>query len=258
MRWLALPVRAWGTARGVATRATPAYSLASSGSVALSSWAPSRPSSPGISTVHSGGRLDQHMQRQVGGTGGDQGGLGAVHIGHGLDLGHHDVGEDMSGAARNVGHVGVKTGVVHGVDTNGNAGGNQGVRARGGRGECHFCDQCSVFGFATDGCAVFAVQGDIEDASAELLRHVGLQLQAVDVVGRGDEHAALVRAQRAREQQRGAAAPPDNCLPAATAMSRPTASASSIGPIGMPNASIASSMVSGLIPSSTARIASSM
>ncbi len=38
-------------------------------------------------------------------------------------------------------------------------------------------------------------------------------------------------------------------------MSRPTVSASSIGPIGMPNASAASSIVSGAMPSSTARIA---
>jgi hypothetical protein len=35
-----------------------------------------------------------------------------------------------------------------------------------------------VFGFATDWGAIFAVQGDIEDAGTELLRHLGLQLQA--------------------------------------------------------------------------------
>ena len=44
-------------------------------------------------------------------------------------------------------------------------------------------------------------------------------------------------------------------LPTATQMSRPTVSASSIGPIGMPNASAASSTVSGAMPSSTQRIA---
>ena len=53
----------------------------------------------------------------------------------------------------------------------------------------------------------------------------------------------------------GGAAPPPSSLPTATQMSRPTVSASSIGPIGMPNASAASSTVSGAMPSSTARIA---
>jgi hypothetical protein len=42
------------------------------------------------------------------------------------------------------------------------------------------------------------------------------------------------------------------------AMSSPTVSISSIGPIGMPKASMASSTVSGEIPSSTARMAASM
>ncbi len=45
-------------------------------------------------------------------------------------------------------------------------------------------------------------------------------------------------------------------LPTAMQMSRPTVSASSIGPIGIPNASAASSTVSGAMPSSTQRIAS--
>ena len=54
---------------------------------------------------------------------------------------------------------------------------------------------------------------------------------------------------------RGGAASPPSILPTATQMSRPTVSASSIGPIGMPNASAASSTVSGAMPSSTQRIA---
>ena len=55
--------------------------------------------------------------------------------------------------------------------------------------------------------------------------------------------------------RRGGAASPPSILPTSTQMSRPTVSASSIGPIGMPNASAASSTVSGAMPSSTARIA---
>ena len=47
------------------------------------------------------------------------------------------------------------------------------IRDRG-----QFGDQCSVFGFATDWRAIFAVQGDIKNAGAEFLRHLGLQLQA--------------------------------------------------------------------------------
>ena len=42
-------------------------------------------------------------------------------------------------------------------------------------------------------------------------------------------------------------------LPAARQMSRPTVSASSAGPIGMPNSSIAASSVSGFMPSSSMR-----
>ena len=52
----------------------------------------------------------------------------------------------------------------------------------------------------------------------------------------------------------GAPAPPRS-LPTSTQMSRPTVSASSIGPIGMPKPTAASSTVSGAMPSSTACIA---
>jgi hypothetical protein len=64
--------------------------------------------------------------------------------------------------------------VINGVDAHGNAGVGSGC----GGGQGQFGDQCSVFGFATDRCAIFAIQGDIKNAGAELLRHLGLQLQA--------------------------------------------------------------------------------
>jgi hypothetical protein len=35
-----------------------------------------------------------------------------------------------------------------------------------------------MLGFATDRGAIFAIQGDVKDARPELLRHLGLQLQA--------------------------------------------------------------------------------
>ena len=53
----------------------------------------------------------------------------------------------------------------------------------------------------------------------------------------------------------GGASRSPSILPTARQMSSPTVSASSIGPIGMPNASAASSTVSGAMPSSTQRIA---
>ena len=56
-------------------------------------------------------------------------------------------------------------------------------------------------------------------------------------------------------RRRGGSPRAPSSLPTATQMSSPTVSASSIGPIGMPNASAASSTVSGASPSSTAFIA---
>ena len=63
------------------------------------------------------------------------------------------------------------------------------------------------------------------------------------------------RPRPARPASSAASASGASILPTATQMSRPTVSASSIGPIGMPNASAASSTVSGAMPSSTQRIA---
>ena len=51
---------------------------------------------------------------------------------------------------------------------------------------------------------------------------------------------------------------PAEALPAAIAISRPTVSTSSTGPMGMPKATSAASMASGASPSSTQRKASSM
>jgi hypothetical protein len=35
-----------------------------------------------------------------------------------------------------------------------------------------------MFGFATNRGAIFAIEGDVKNARPELLRHLGLQLQA--------------------------------------------------------------------------------
>ena len=39
-------------------------------------------------------------------------------------------------------------------------------------------DECGMFGFTADGGTIFAIEGDIEDAGTEFLRHLRLQLQA--------------------------------------------------------------------------------
>jgi len=127
-------------------------------------------------TVHSRRRFNQHMQWHIGCMRLGQSGLSAVHVGDGLDLGHHDVGQNPTGRAGNLSHVGFKTRVVHRVHTNGNAGTGRFVF----RCEGHFSDHHGMIGFATDRGAVFTVQGDIKNASAKLLRHVGLQLQAFE------------------------------------------------------------------------------
>ena len=124
--------------------------------------------------VHGCGRLGQHMHRQMAGSRSDQGRLHAVHIGYALDFGHHDVRQNATGPARDVAHVGFKTGVVHRVDPHRNAR----IGASGFCGQCQFGHQRCMLGFATDWRAVFAIQGDIKNASAELLHHFCLQLQA--------------------------------------------------------------------------------
>jgi len=124
--------------------------------------------------VHGSRRFNQDVQRQICGTGADQRSLGAVDIGHRLDLGHHDVRQNPTGTACNDGHVGVKTGVINSMNAHSDAG----IGCCSRRAQCQFGDQCCMFGFATDRRTVFAIQGDVKDASAELLGHFRLQLQA--------------------------------------------------------------------------------
>ena len=126
--------------------------------------------------VHGRRRFNQHMQRHIGRMRLGQCGLCAVHIVDRLDLGHHDVRQHATGRARNLGHVGIKTRVVHRVDTNSNASTRRFVF----RCEGHFSDHHGVIGFAANRGAVFTVEGDIKNASSKLLRHVGLQLQAFE------------------------------------------------------------------------------
>jgi hypothetical protein len=123
------------------------------------------------SAVHSGRRLDQHLQRQVVSASSVEGSGGALNILHRLHLGHHQVHQATGGTARNVGHVGIKRGVVHRVDPHRNAC----VRCCGER---QLGDQRGVFRLAAHRGTILAIEGDVEDAGAVFLRHLGLQLQA--------------------------------------------------------------------------------
>jgi hypothetical protein len=138
------------------------------------------------SAVHRGGRFDQHMQRQLRRTCGVHRSDRALHIGERLDLWHHEVAQAVAGHTHDVGHIGLKRGVIHRVHPHSHP--SAGRSAQG-----QFGHQRSVLGFTADGRAVFAVEGDIKDAGAEFGAHVGLQLQAF-VHAR--HHAAVVIAHR--------------------------------------------------------------
>jgi hypothetical protein len=65
-------------------------------------------------------------------------------------------------------------------------------------------DERGMFGLAAHGSAVFAVEGDVEHAGAELLGHLGLEreallharLDAAVVVAHGQRHGAGLRAEQ--------------------------------------------------------------
>jgi len=123
------------------------------------------------STVHGGRRFDQHLQGQAFRPGCIQGLRGPLDILHRFHLGHHEVHQTVAGTACDVGHVRVEMGVVHRVDPHGDAGVMSRVQRQAG-------DQLGVICLATHRGTIFTIEGDIEDTGAELLRHLGLQLQA--------------------------------------------------------------------------------
>ena len=85
----------------------------------------------------------------------------------GVDLGDGDVGQPGAGDADEDVEVADEGGVVDVVDADADAAVAVGVA--GGQASGHF----GVFGFAADGGAVFAVQGDVEDGAG-----LGLAFQA--------------------------------------------------------------------------------
>ena len=72
----------------------------------------------------------------------------------------------------NGGDVRLKSRMIDRVDAHSNAG-------IGGRSQQELCDQRGMFCLTAHGRAVFTIEGYIKDTGAELLRHIGLQLQAL-------------------------------------------------------------------------------
>jgi hypothetical protein len=71
-------------------------------------------------------------------------------------------------------------------------------------GQRQFGDERGMVGLAAHGSAVFAVEGDVEHAGAELLGHLGLEREALlharfdaaVVVAHGQRHGASLRAEQ--------------------------------------------------------------
>ena len=147
--------------------------------------------------VHRQRRFDEHVQRQLGGIGGLQRGNSLQHIGHRFDLGHHQVAQAMTGASGNGDHVAVKGRMVDRVHAHADAHAGPG-------GQREFGDERGMLRLAAHGGAVFAIEGDVEHAGAELLGHLGLEreallharLDAAVVVAHGQRHGAGLRAQQ--------------------------------------------------------------
>ena len=119
-------------------------------------------------------RLDQHVQRQSrsrGRTHIRQGFDNALNIGCRIDLGNHQVAQPVTRLADDGGNVRLKGRMVNRVHTRCHAG-------TGGCGQQQRNHQRGVISLAAHGRAVFAVQRDVKHAGAELLAHLGLQLQA--------------------------------------------------------------------------------
>ena len=138
--------------------------------------------------VHGPGRLQQHMDGQLGGRApqAQKRRMDLLHIGQRFHLGDHQVAQAVRRLPGNGGQVARKSRVIHRVYAGGHAG--LGLGREGQRG-----NQRRVLGLAAHGGAVFTVERDVKHASAELLAHFGLQLQAF---AHAHFHAAVVVAHR--------------------------------------------------------------
>ena len=122
--------------------------------------------------VHRRGRFDQALHRQLGGAHRIEQAARALDVLHRFHLGDHHVAQLAPRLARDGGDVLLEGVMPDRVDAHRHA-----RLVAGQRSERH--DQGRVLGFTADGRAVFAVQRHVEDAGAELLGHLGLQLQAL-------------------------------------------------------------------------------
>ena len=122
-------------------------------------------------TVHRRRRLNQRMHCQCRRTGLVNRTHRVFNVGHGFYFGQHDMTQTMACFANDACNVCMKSRVINRVHS------HRDSRIRVCA-QCQFRHQCCVLGFAADGRAVFAIQGDIEHAHAKLLLHLSLQLQA--------------------------------------------------------------------------------
>ena len=97
--------------------------------------------------------------------------FGREHVVDRFHLGNHEVAEPVSGVARDRGHIICKSGVIDRVYARCDTGLRRSVARE-------LCYKSGVGGFGPHGGAIFAIERDIENAGAKLLRHLGLQLQA--------------------------------------------------------------------------------
>ena len=108
--------------------------------------------------------------------------LGQQHVVHAFHLGQHEVAQAVAGLADDDVQVLREAGVVHGMHACSHAGAGRGIARQRGH-------QARMGRLLAHGGAVLAVQRDIEHAGAELIHHLGLQLQAL---AHARFHAAVV------------------------------------------------------------------
>ena len=123
--------------------------------------------------VHRPRRLDQHMQwqRERGTTDRRQGFFHLQQISRRLHFRNHQMTQAMTGLTDDAGDVGLKSGVVQRMHANRHAGLGSSSQQQGHH-------QGGVISLTAHRRAVFAVQRHVKNASAKLLTHLGLQLQA--------------------------------------------------------------------------------
>ena len=112
------------------------------------------------------------MQRHGRGARTVQRALGPQDIVHRLHLGDHDVGQPVARLPHDGGDIVGESRMVHRMDARSHTGTGRGLHGQGRH-------QTRMLGLEAHRSAVFAIQRDVKDAGAELLRHLGLQLQAL-------------------------------------------------------------------------------